>query len=120
MLAVSERDIGQGEGDPDYRFTLANERTYLAYVRTALALDAAGLAATQFLHPSTDHLRLALGLVLVGLGIAVAVFGYRRWETTEEAMRRGAPLPRLRLPLAISIGMVLVSITALALVISNR
>lgn len=108
------------EREPDYRFTLANERTFLSYVRTALALDAAGLAATQFLHPSAAHLRLALGLVLVGLGVTVAVLGYRRWEATERAMRRGLPLPQLRLPLAISVGMVLVSITAIALVISNR
>jgi putative membrane protein len=119
-MTESHGHEGPVETEPDYRFTLANERTFLAYVRTALALDAAGLAATQFLHPSNDHLRLVLGLVLVGLGIAVAIFGYRRWDTTEQAMRRRLPLPELRLPLAISIGMVIVSITALALVISTR
>ena len=108
------------ERDPDYRFTLANERTFLAYVRTALGLDAAGLAATQFLHPSAAHLRLTIALLLVGLGVAVAVLGYRRWAATEQAMRRGLPLPPLRLPLGIAVGMVVVSITALALVISTR
>ena len=106
------------EREPDYRFTLANERTFLAYVRTALGLDAAGLAATQFLHSA--HLRFAIALVLVLLGVIVAVFGYRRWEATELAMRRGLPLPPLRLPLAIAVGMVVVSIAALALVISTR
>jgi|SRR5690349_18329581 inner membrane protein YidH len=114
------RNVERMEREPDYRFTLANERTFLAYVRTALGLDAAGLAATQFLHPSSEHLRLALGLVLVGLGGAVAVLGYRRWEATERAMRHGEPLPPLRLPLAISLGMLVISITALALVISTR
>lgn len=108
------------ESEPDYRFTLANERTFLAYVRTALALDAAGLAATQFLHPSKEHLRLALGIVLVGLGLAVTMLGYRRWASTEQAMRHGLPLPQLQLPLAISIGMMVVSVTAVALVISTR
>jgi putative membrane protein len=107
------------EHEPDYRFTLANERTFLAYVRTALALDAAGLAATQFLDPSAE-LRLALGLVLIALGISVVVLGYCRWEASERAMRRGSPLPRLRLPLALSIGMLAASITALALVVSIR
>jgi putative membrane protein len=108
------------EREPDYRFTLANERTFLAYVRTALALDAAGLAATQFLHPSKAHLRLAIAIVLVVLGCAVAVVGYRRWAETEQAMRRSLPLPPLRLPMAISVGLVVVSIAALALVIATR
>ena len=108
------------EREPDYRFTLANERTFLAYVRTALGLDAAGLAATAFLHPSAAHLRLTIAVVLVCLGIAVAVLGYRRWATTEQAMRRGLPLPPLRLPLGIAVGMVVVSVAALALVISTR
>jgi inner membrane protein YidH len=119
-MPPGERDEGVLEQEPDYRFTLANERTFLAYVRTALGLDAAGLAATQFLHPSATHLRLTIALLLVGLGGAVAVLGYRRWEATERAMRRGLPLPPLRLPLAISIGMLVVSVAALALVISTR
>lgn len=119
-MAGERRDEAAVEREPDYRFTLANERTFLAYVRTALGLDAAGLAATQFLHPSAAHLRLAIALVLVGLAIIVAVFGYRRWAATESAMRRGLPLPPPRLPLAIAGGMVVVSIAALALVISTR
>lgn len=114
------RNVERMEREPDYRFTLANERTFLAYVRTALGLEAAGLAATQFLHSSAEHLRLAIGLVLVVLGGAVAVLGYLRWEANERAMRRGEPLPALRLPLAISVGMVVIAITALALVISTR
>ena len=113
-------DTGVQEREPDYRFTLANERTFLAYVRTALGLDAAGLAATQFLHASAVHLRLVIALLLVGLGGAVALLGYRRWSSTEWAMRRGLPLPALKLPLAISVGMVAVSIAALALIVSTR
>lgn len=120
LMPADRGDERAVEREPDYRFTLANERTFLAYVRTALGLDAAGLAATQFLHPSAEHLRLTIALVLVALGGAVAVLGYRRWEATERAMRRAEPLPPLRLPLAISIGMFAVSITALALVISTR
>ena len=119
-MLPDQREEGLVEREPDYRFTLANERTFLAYVRTALGLDAAGLAAMAFLHPGATHLRLMIALVLVGLGIVVAVLGYRRWAATERAMRRGLPLPPLRLPLAIAAGMVAVSIAALALVISNR
>jgi putative membrane protein len=104
----------------DYRFTLANERTFLAYVRTALGLDAGGLAAAQFLRPGTIHLRLVLAVFLVALGFIVAVLGFLRWQTTEEAMRRNAPLPRLRLPLVLASGLAVVSVAALVLVISGR
>jgi len=37
--------------EPDARFTFANERTFLAWNRTALALIAAGLAIVQLLPP---------------------------------------------------------------------
>jgi putative membrane protein len=117
-MSAEDRSDASVEREPDYRFTLANERTFLAYVRTALGLDAAGLAATQFLHSA--HLRFAIAIILVLLGMLVAVLGYRRWEATEFAMRRGLPLPPLRLPLGIAVGMVVVSIAALALVISTR
>ena len=113
-MLSDQRNEGVVERAPDYRFALANERTFLAYVRTALGLDAARRAATQFLHPSAAHVRLIIALVLVGLGIVVAVLGYRRWAATELAMRRGSPLPPLRLPLAIAVGMVAVSIAALS------
>src|SRR3984893_15268857 len=35
------------EGEPDYRFTLANERTFLAWQRTALGLLAAAVAVVS-------------------------------------------------------------------------
>ena len=55
------------ETEPDYRYTLANERTFLAYIRTALGLDAAGLGAAQFLPSSAAHLRLGIAVLLVWL-----------------------------------------------------
>lgn len=116
---MDDRDTA-AQRKPDYRFTLANERTYLAYVRTALALDAAGLAATQFLRPSAIHLRLAIGLVLIGLGFALAILGYHRWRASDRALREDRPLPQFRLPIAMSIGLIAISLTALALVISTR
>jgi putative membrane protein len=106
--------------EPDYRFTLANERTFLAYVRTALGLDAGGLAAAQFLDPGAIHLRLVIAVVLVGLGFVVAVLGYVRWTSTDRAMREAAPLPRVRLPLVLGSGIAVISIAALVLVISTR
>jgi putative membrane protein len=106
--------------EPDYRFTLANERTFLAYVRTALGLDAAGLAAAQFLRPGAIHLRLLIALLLVALGSAVAILGYRRWAGTDAAMRQGAPLSPIRLPLMIACGMIVISAGAITLIITTR
>ena len=103
--------------EPDSRFTLANERTFLAYVRTALALDAAGLAAAQFLtHLRPAWRRHLVAIGLVGAGVLVAVAAYRRWSTNDSAMRRGAPLPPTLMPLGLGVGAAVVSIAALILV----
>lgn len=108
------------ETEPDYRYTLANERTFLAYIRTALGLDAAGLGAAQFLPSSVAYLRLGIAVLLVVLGISVASLSYRRWTTNEHAMRRGMPLPPLHLPLLLGVGIVVISVGALVMVVTNR
>ena len=80
---------------PDYRFTLANERTLLAWLRTALALVAGGVAVATYapeLGTPGGSGAVAFGLVLIGLGTAVG--GYRRWRANEDAMRADRPLPR--------------------------
>jgi putative membrane protein len=80
---------------PDYRFTLANERTLLAWLRTALALVAGGVAVATYapeLGTPGGSGAVALGLVLIGLGTAVG--GHRRWRANEEAIRADRPLPR--------------------------
>jgi putative membrane protein len=79
---------------PDYRFTLANERTLLAWLRTGLALVAGGVAVATYapdLGVRWGSAVVALGLVLIGLGTALA--GYRRWRTNEEAISTDRPLP---------------------------
>ena len=83
------------DGDePDPRWSLANERTLLAYSRTALALIVAGLALTGSHQVADAPLALAaLGLPLVALGGAVSVGGWRRFREAQTAMRRGDPLP---------------------------
>jgi len=114
------RDPSQRVGnEPDYRFTLANERTFLAYVRTALGLNAAGLAVDQFIDGSPG-VRLALSVAVIVLGGLVAALGFRRWHQTELAMRHDAPLPPVRLPLVLASGMVVLSAVALALLITGR
>ena len=86
---------------PDYRFTLANERTLLAWLRTALALVAGGVAVATYapdLGIPGGSGAVAFGLVLIGLGTAVG--GYRRWRANEDAIRDDRPLPRNRVTAA--------------------
>jgi putative membrane protein len=92
---------------PDYRFSLANERTFLAWLRTGLALIAGGLAVVQFLPPMpVRHLREAIAVTLLLLGGAVAVRAVDHWARTERAIRLGRELPASRFPavLALTVG----------------
>ncbi len=101
------------ESDPDVRFTYANERTFLAWNRTALALIAAGLAVVSFL-PEFEWSwgARAVGVPLITLGAVVSYTSYRRWEANESAMRRGAPLPPSNLPKVLAIGIAVASTVA--------
>jgi putative membrane protein len=92
---------------PDYRFSLANERTFLAWVRTGLALVAGGLAAAQFLPPlPLKHLREGFAIALLVLGGVVAVRAVDHWARSERAMWLRRDLPPSRFPafLAIMVG----------------
>ncbi len=90
----------QPEQEPDYRFTLANERTYLAYLRTSLACYAGGLSAVQFLDLGNDRWPARIiGIVLVTAGIVTTAGAFLRWQQNITAMRRGGRLPVTRLPL---------------------
>ena len=92
---------------PDYRFSLANERTFLAWIRTGLALIGGGLAVAAFIPPLRwPHVREAISIGLLLLGAAVALRAVDHWARCERAMRLGRPLPRSRFPaiLALVIG----------------
>ncbi|WP_066907762.1 YidH family protein [Millisia brevis] len=85
--------------EPDYRFTLANERTFLAWIRTALALLAGGVAVGQlFLGPTAnDPGHRTLGIVCIVLATIIAIGAVVRWQQVQAAMRRDDPLPRSRM-----------------------
>ncbi|QIA66166.1 DUF202 domain-containing protein [Vibrio astriarenae] len=78
---------------PDYRFSLANERTYLAWIRTSLALLAGAIALDQ-LTPDLANptIRLIISCFLCVCSGLVAIYAYRRWSLNEQAMRHNKEL----------------------------
>ncbi len=93
----------EGE-EPDYRFTLANERTFLAWVRTALALIAGSVALVQLVPSFTvPGARRILGVGVALAAAAISLVAYRRWVGNETAMRRAGPLPYSRMPAIVAI-----------------
>ncbi len=79
--------------EPDPRFSFANERTFLAWIRTALALVAAGVAVDVIDLDASAALQRTLATLLVVAGLACAGLAWWRWASSERAMRRGLPLP---------------------------
>lgn len=112
------REIGH---EPDYRFTLANERTFLAWIRTSLALIAGGLALIQIV-PQLGFVggRETLGAVLVALGTVLAGGSLRRWAAAEEAIRQDLPIPQTRLPMVLALGVIVVTLLAAVLLLLDR
>ena len=84
---------------PDYRFSLANERTFLAWIRTALGFLAAGVGLDQLAPDfATPLIREVLALLLCLFAGVRAIYGYRRWLRNEKAMRLKQDLRYTRLP----------------------
>jgi inner membrane protein YidH len=112
---------GQAGADPDARFTFANERTFLAWSRTGLALIVAGLGIVQLLppFPGVPWGRHLIGVPLIVLGAIVAVAGYVEWVRNQRALRRGEPVPRSLLPVILTVTVTAVAvISAVVLLVS--
>jgi putative membrane protein len=90
--------------EPDPRISLANERTFLAWIRTALALTAGGVALEALDLPIAEGLRLAAAVVLVALGVLVPTLAWSRWAAIERAVRQGRPLPSPALGAVVGLG----------------
>jgi putative membrane protein len=105
--------------EPDARFTFANERTFLAWSRTALALIAAGLAIVQLLPPfrGVPLGRRLVGVPLIVLGAVTAVAAYWEMSRNQVAMRRGLPLPRSIVPRLLSVTIAGIAVLAAVVVL---
>jgi putative membrane protein len=110
-----------GPAEPDARFTFANERTFLAWSRTGLALVVAGLGVVQLLppFPGVPWGRHLIGVPLIALGGIVAVAGYAEWVRNQRALRRGEPIPRSILPVVLTVTVASIAVvSAIVLLLS--
>ncbi|MDT0327995.1 YidH family protein [Nocardiopsis lambiniae] len=99
------------DGAVDYRFTLANERTFLAWLRTSLALLAGAVAVLHLLPLGWDDAsRTVVGLTLAALAALITVYAPLRWYRVQRIMRDGGTLKPSLLPVltTVAVGMVCV------------
>ena len=114
---------GKPEGtEPDARFTMANERTFLAWSRTSLALVVGGLAVAQLLppFPGVPWGRSAIATPLILLGAAMSMLSYVEWRANQRALRHGEALPRSRLPMILAITVTVIAVLAGAVDLYSR
>jgi putative membrane protein len=121
LAAFLPRTVAHDTGgtEPDPRFTFANERTFLAWSRTALALVVAGLGVVQLLppFPGVPWGRRVLGLPLIVFGAIVAVVAYVEWVKSQRAMRLSQPLPRSVMPRLLAVVITAIAIIAAVVVL---
>jgi putative membrane protein len=115
----ADRLLAEGKA-PDPRFSLANERTFLAWIRTALGMIASGvaLAVSGKLVSMPARDLLAAGFCAIGALFAFLAFG--RWLRTERALRREEPLPLPTLAPVLSYGLAIGAIALLVLLLATR
>ncbi|WP_245568801.1 YidH family protein [Nocardia concava] len=111
-------DGPEGSAEPaevpvDYRFTLANERTFLAWIRTALGLLAGGVAVHTLVQPfHHSGVRRLLAMSCLVLAFMVAIGAYTHWRDVAAAMRRGLPLRDTPMVPILAFGIAFVSLVA--------
>lgn len=96
--------------EPDYRFSFANERTFLAWIRTSLALLAAGIALGAVQLDLADRTQHLVAVVLIVMGIGCALAAWLRWARAERAIRQSAPLPGFGMGLPLTLVLVAVAL----------
>jgi putative membrane protein len=118
-LWFAPQRIAEQGTTPDYRFSLANERTFLAWLRTALALIGGGFAVDQFLPALGAAWRTGLAVALLAAGVLCALRAVNHWVRCERAIRRGENLPASRFPALLSIVVALVALAMIVIVVAG-
>ena len=112
--------IHQVNDEPDYRFTLANERTFLAWQRTALGLLAATVALLQFVPGSAvQGMQYILSAVLGILAVVSTGAGLLRWRQVDRAIRCGERLPHNRTPVLLATGLAVLGLVVSVLAVAE-
>lgn len=111
------RRLLQQGSDPDPRFSFANERTFLAWIRTSLALVAAGIGVDAYATELSEVGRRSLAALLLVLGTALSFTAFRRWHAAERALRLSESLPTNELGKILAYGVGIGAAMALVLII---
>ncbi|MFE4173098.1 YidH family protein [Streptomyces sp. NPDC056909] len=119
-LWFAPRRVGDEGETPDYRFSLANERTFLAWIRTALALVGGGFAVDQFLPDLRWGVRVGLAVALLAAGALCSLRAVNHWVRCELAMRRGEDLPVSGFPTLLSLAVGVVAVVMAVIVVLGR
>jgi putative membrane protein len=112
--AARRLDVGE---EPDPRFTLANERTFLAWTRTALAALATGLAVAELLRSEPRSARLVVSVPLIVIAGVIGVSSYPRWRMLERALRLDEPLPYPPAAAPLGIAIALIALAAVIVLV---
>jgi putative membrane protein len=102
--------------DVDARFSLANERTFLAWIRTALASIAGGVAAAKALSFDHEVLRWVVAVPPILAGALMAGLAPQRWRSTQQALDAARPIPIGRGVALLGTGLAVYAVVALAAV----
>lgn len=121
MSAVRRRSSAEDHAhEPDYRFTPANERTFLAWIRMLLALIVGGVALVQLVPRFGVHgVEHALSVVLMAAGGTLAALAVRHWQRVQHAMRHDMPLRNSRLPIILVVSLLAVTLVLSVLLVAS-
>lgn len=112
-----QRVLGGG-ADPDPRFTLANERTFLSWIRTSLALLGGGIAVEALTQNVFDpQIRTLLAVALLVLGALLAAGAFTRWLRVERSLRHNRSLPLPLIAPLLGIGAALISVVLIVVLV---
>ena len=103
----------------DPRFSLANERTFLAWSRTSLAVMAAGLFALRLIPVRPKWIGIAAGGALIVLGALMGLLAYAHWRKSNRSLSRGGELPPSRLPLLVVVAVLVAAVGASAIAVTS-